>query len=270
MTKVFIVRHGATKMNAQAGVSVDKERGWSDVPLTTEGRLEAQKAGIKLRGKGIEHISSSNLHRAQETAVTIGHHLGIHPKFDHDLRPWNLGDLTGKDMKQAQPEMEKHARETPDIPVPGGESFNKFVSRAAGGVARHLHRSNGGRNLLVTHHRVERLLHSLRPDDTVDLNEFFKDGDPPGGVMTMDLDERQLQRLGARNSGSPSPRTPGRADPRQQSAAIQDPTDHRSHALAIGGAHHLHKAGHITKAERDRLQKKARAAMVMRAALRPE
>ena len=80
MTKVFIVRHGATKMNAGAGVSVDKERGWSDVPLTNEGRLEAQKAGIKLRGKGIEHISSSDLHRAQETAVTIGHHLGVHPK----------------------------------------------------------------------------------------------------------------------------------------------------------------------------------------------
>src|SRR6266481_409899 len=87
MTRVFIVRHGATRMNDAGGVSVDRERGWSDVPLTKEGRQEGQRAGIKLRGKGIEAIVASDLARSHETAVIIGNLVGVKPQFSHELRP---------------------------------------------------------------------------------------------------------------------------------------------------------------------------------------
>ena len=332
MTKFYLVRHGATKMNKTDATSVDKERGWSDVPLTAEGRAEAQKAGLKLRGRGIEHMESSDLNRARETARTIGSHIGVKPKFTRDLRPWNLGDFTDKDLKQVQPKMEDYARNKPDQPVPGGESFNRFVGRVLPAVAKHIDTAKGRRSLLVSHHRVERLLSSLRPDGSIDHNEFFKDGDPPGGVMTFDMDPKHLRDAASnygrttsppsrgsrrRGPGASAPRTqtpendvrqrgiprgtppspatpPGPAErplspgmasrgnlqaatnssasqltPKNAAKPLPGVADKRHHSLSMGGLHHLLKAGHITPEEHGRLSKKVRAAMVMRAALRP-
>ena len=47
-----------------------------------------------------------------------------------ELRPWNLGDLSGQtvdDKKLAY--MKSMERDAPNQPVPGGESFNDFVGR---------------------------------------------------------------------------------------------------------------------------------------------
>lgn len=116
---VYIVRHGATKLNNQTDLSVDRERGWSNVPLTAEGRREAQSAALKLRSKHIEVIVSSDLERAKQTAQIIGRVLGIKPTFCGNLRPWNLGDLTGKRMDEAKPQIEAYAKK-PDEPGAGG------------------------------------------------------------------------------------------------------------------------------------------------------
>src|SRR6266436_4759907 len=170
MTRVFIVRHGATKMNDAGGVSVDRERGWSDVPLTKEGRQEGQRAGIKLRGKGIEAIVASDLARSHETAVIIGNLVGVKPQFSHELRPWNLGSLAG--------------------------------------VAKAIRQAKGMKLLIVTHHRVERLLcgwdKAGQTDGKIDLNCFFQKGDPPGGIIEMNLNDKQLS---ASHSNSSSLRT---------------------------------------------------------------
>jgi len=256
-------------MNDAGGVSVDRERGWSDVPLTKEGRQEGQRAGIKLRGKGIEAIVASDLARSHETAVIIGNLVGVKPQFSHELRPWNLGSLTGKEMSEAQPVMEKYARQNPDKPVPDGESFNDFKNRALAGVAKAIRQAKGMKLLIVTHHRVERLLcgwdKAGQTDGKIDLNCFFQKGDPPGGIIEMNLNDKQLS---ASHSNSSSLRTetddPVNFRERGAKTSSEDP---RHHSLAIGGAHHLHMAGHITKKQRDDYQKAARSHL-MRAALR--
>src|SRR5215469_6722522 len=116
----YIVRHGKTRLNDETSASVDRERGWSDVPLTPEGRQEAKAAALKLKSKGIEAIVSSDLNRAKETANIIGGILGIKPEFSFELRPWNLGDLTGRVMKEAKPQICAYAKK-PEEKVPGGE-----------------------------------------------------------------------------------------------------------------------------------------------------
>lgn len=273
MTKFYLVRHGATRMNKQSGVSVDRERGWSDVPLTAEGRAEAQKAGLKLRGKGIEHVSASNLARAAETARTIGHHIGVKPHLEHDLRPWNLGDLTGQEMSRAKPQMENYARNRPDEPVPGGESFNQFKSRGLRAVAKHIRGASNDRSLLVSHHRIERLLSSLKPNGDTDFNKFFEDGEPPGSIQEFDFDPKQLERFGARvkrpSHGSSELPSQDDADAvAAQRGATPGEIPPHHHALALGGAHHLAKAGYITPEEHKRIQKRVRSALLMRASLR--
>ena len=192
---IYIARHGATELNGESGVSVDRERGWSDVPLTEEGRQEAEKAGGKLKSKGIEAIVSSDLVRACQTAKIIGDVLGIKPSFSSKLRPWNLGDLTGKPMTQARPQIATYARD-PDERVKGGEPFNKFKRRAFDGIAEAISKHRGKTLLLVAHHRVERLIAAWERagqpiEHALDLRTFLAKGDPPGAIITLKT-HRQL------------------------------------------------------------------------------
>jgi broad specificity phosphatase PhoE len=192
---IYIVRHGATKFNAGASISVDRERGWSNVPLTEEGREEARKAGAQLKGKGLSAIVSSDLVRAKDTAQIIGKIIGLKPEFSFKLRPWNLGDLTGQDMKEAKPQIAASTR-TPDKAVAGGESFNAFKMRAFQGIDEAV-RKHPDPLLIVCHHRVERLISGWckagePPSHAINLNTFLEDGDPPGGIIILHTSEAAL------------------------------------------------------------------------------
>lgn len=187
-----IVRHGATRMNAKAGVSVDRERSFSNIPLTREGREEAEEAARKLQGKGIRLVRCSDLERAVETAQIISGVLKVDYKPSRKLRPWNLGTFTGKLMKDVTPQIAEYAKSKPDVPVPEGESFNAFRSRAFEGIAQFADDDA----LLVTHHRVERLLAAWNKagqpiSHAIDIAEFLKTGDQPGGIITLKT-HRQL------------------------------------------------------------------------------
>ena len=118
---IYIVRHGATKLNNQTDLSVDRIRGWADVPLAEEGRKEAKSAGLKLKAKGVEAIVASSLSRARETAEIIGKIVGVKPTTSDGLRPWNLGEFTGKSTKEVLPEMADYVHNKPDEAVPKGE-----------------------------------------------------------------------------------------------------------------------------------------------------
>jgi|SRR5882672_1946119 len=200
---IYIVRHGATKFNAEAGVSVDRERGWSDVRLTEEGRQEARKAGAALKSKGLTAIVSSDLERAKETAQIIGGIIGIKPEFSFKLRPWNLGDFTGEDLKEANPQICAYAK-TADKPVPGGESFNAFKMRAFQGVDEAV-RKHPDPLLIVCHHRVERLIAGWckagePASHAINLNTFLEQGDPPGGIIILHTSEAALGGKGGDSS----------------------------------------------------------------------
>jgi broad specificity phosphatase PhoE len=191
--KVWIVRHGETKMNNDSDRSEDRIRGWSDVPLTDEGRETASAAGKQLKSAGIEIIFTSDLVRAEETAKIIGRIVGLAPITTKKLRPWDLGELTGATTKTALPKIAQYVCDTPDKPVPQGESFNSFCARAFEGLADCLSRANGRKLLIVTHHRVERLLEAWdvagQPSDHhIDIKTFLDKGDPPGHVESLKID----------------------------------------------------------------------------------
>jgi broad specificity phosphatase PhoE len=192
---IYVVRHGKTKFNGEAGISCDRERGWSDVPLTAEGREEARKAGAALKSKGLTAIVSSDLVRAKETAQIIGKIIGIKPEFSFKLRPWNLGDLTGMDMEKANPQIAAGTK-SPDKPVKGGESFNAFKTRAFQGLEEAV-RKHSDPLLIVCHHRLERLIAGWvkagePPSHAINLNTFLEQGDPPGGIIILHTSEAAL------------------------------------------------------------------------------
>src|SRR5450631_1645280 len=87
--KLYVVRHGKTKLNKSSTNGVDRIRGWLDVPLTTEGKREACDVADKLEGLEIDHIYYSNLKRAKTTADIIAEEFP-EAKIDGSqaFRPW--------------------------------------------------------------------------------------------------------------------------------------------------------------------------------------
>src|SRR5258708_27938489 len=153
---IYVIRHGQTDMNQDDATSVDRIRGWANVPLNDKGRQDAVKTGQQLKSAGIRSIITSDLGRAAETADIIGKILGVAPQLSHKLRPWNLGDLTGSDTKDAIPVIAQHVQ-NPEVPVPDGESFQVFHNRAFQGIDEAV-QNNPAPVAIVTHHRNERLL----------------------------------------------------------------------------------------------------------------
>ncbi len=197
---IYVVRHGATKLNNQTDLSEDRIRGWANVPLSSEGIAEAHKAAADLLGMDVDVVISSDLRRAADTAEIIGQTIHVPVQLTPLLRPWNLGDLQGQSTKHALPIIEKFVLNAPDQSVPGGESFHQFTRRASRGLQQALSISGDKTPCIVTHHRDERFFCAWRdkgfpPDFSIKLSTFLQKGEAPGAVMPFDI---PLDRLFAR------------------------------------------------------------------------
>lgn len=183
----WVGRHGPTMLNGEgSATSVDRERAWSQCPLTAEGAEISREMALKLRDKGIGAICCSDLARAQESAEIIGNILGLEPRSSTKLRPWGLGVLTDKPMSIAGPRIAAYAK-TPDREVTEGESFNQFKRRAFQGLYEAIAKHPGKTVLVVSHLRMDSLLRAWQAAGQpihhgVDVEAFLRKGEPPGGI----------------------------------------------------------------------------------------
>lgn len=190
---LLIVRHGATKLNNQTDMSEDRIRGWSNVPLSSEGIAEAHQAAADLAQYEPEIIFSSDLERALMTAQIIANSCHCPLQSTPILRPWNLGKMQGQVTKTALPIIQRFVCDAPDQPVPEGESFSQFKDRALVRGLPYLVQAIGEKTaLLVTHHRDERLYFAWRdagfpPDFKIHLPTFLQKGESPGAVLPFEV-----------------------------------------------------------------------------------
>ena len=86
---IYLIRHGADD-NTRLG-------GWSDAELSPIGIEQVRHASEKISSGDydIQHIFSSDLPRAKESAVIIAEKLGLYVTFIRDFRETNNGDLAG-------------------------------------------------------------------------------------------------------------------------------------------------------------------------------
>lgn len=94
--EVYLVRHGKTVFN-----TTGRLQGWSDSPLTPEGRRVAERLGRGLAGRGIRFDAafSSTAPRAAETARIILEHSGqsqLALTQLPDLREYCFGGFEGE------------------------------------------------------------------------------------------------------------------------------------------------------------------------------
>jgi broad specificity phosphatase PhoE len=186
MPKLSVIRHGATDMN-----DAQQIRGWSDTPLNAGGKQQAQQIAAHLANlpDPPTRIVTSDLGRAQETAGAITQALGLPPaQPTMGLRPWNVGQMTGMPHDSALPLMAEFVK-NPDLPTPGGESFNDFKNRFLGTIATILSQTGPQDHVgVVTHNRGERVLAAylagLNDPNHIDPAEMVGKGTDPGTLST--------------------------------------------------------------------------------------
>ena len=131
---LVLVRHGQSEWNEK-----NLFTGWRDPGLTQKGIEEAHKAGVLLRGMGIEFdvMFTSELQRAQSTGQIMLDEMNcsdLHTIRDQKLNERAYGDLTGMNKDEARAkfgEEQVHIwRRSYDTPPPGGESLKDTYDRA--------------------------------------------------------------------------------------------------------------------------------------------
>ncbi|MFC0214838.1 histidine phosphatase family protein [Paenibacillus chartarius] len=94
--KLGFVRHGTTTWNQEGRL-----QGQIDTELTEEGRRQAIRLGMSLRGGPWQGIVCSDLKRAKETAELIAGHAGIPlPGADRRLREKSFGEMEGTTLEE--------------------------------------------------------------------------------------------------------------------------------------------------------------------------
>jgi len=185
--ELWLVRHGQTPASRGRTLA-----GWTDVPLTPAGEVQAVALREVLDGERFEGVWSSDLRRAISTArLAWGE-----PTPDPRLRELGFGDLEGVAYETMAPRWQEGLLRFEGFAAPGGESFDQLRSR----VTSFLDELPGGRHLVFTHGGVVRLLAREVGED-----RFV----PTGTLLVLDWDGRRLlRRHDPQDATEPGPPVP--------------------------------------------------------------
>lgn len=143
--ELWLVRHGETVANADRRIS-----GWTNVPLTPQGILQAKAVRAKLNGTQFESVWSSDLQRAIDTARFAYGAATV----DARIREMHFGDMEDVFWEEADPALTKALLAFEGFSAPGGENLEQFKSR----LLNFINELRSGRHLIFTHGGVIRML----------------------------------------------------------------------------------------------------------------
>jgi probable phosphoglycerate mutase len=156
MTEVIIIRHGETHWNTE-----HRLQGWQDTDLNDVGLEQAHALAQRLAhehhkgNRPIDHVYSSDLKRAFQTAQTVATAVGLEVRVEPGIRERNFGVLEGVKFNKMFDEQPEAAaiwqRRQPDEDLPQGESLQTLHNRAIQAVNEMVSRHNEGRIVVVTH-----------------------------------------------------------------------------------------------------------------------
>ncbi len=145
--EIVLVRHGETEWSRTL-----RHTGRTDVPLTDEGRRQAEIVGRALHGRRFELVLTSPLQRAAETCRLAG--FGAEAQACDDLCEWDYGDYEGRTTAEIREEVPGWTLFTGG--VPNGETAAEVGDRADRVLAEAS--AANGDVLLFAHGHVLRIL----------------------------------------------------------------------------------------------------------------
>jgi len=152
VTRLFLVRHGATSHSAE-----DRFAGSTDIDLSTEGREQVRRLAQRLADDRVRAVYSSPLRRTVDTATILGAPHGLEPVTRDALREISHGRWEGlrrAEVEQRFPEEYAAWEEDPFTFAPqGGESGLDVMARALPGI-REIVVAHEGQNVIVVSHKA--------------------------------------------------------------------------------------------------------------------
>src|SRR5436190_5659552 len=161
VTRVFLVRHGATVLSAE-----DRFAGVTDVELSNEGREQARRLAERLSEEKIAAVYASPMGRTAETARILAAPHDIDVQTRDGFREISHGHWEGmkrRDVEEKFPqEMAEWEKDPYTFAPAGGESGLAVTARALPALID-LVREHPGENILVVCHKatIRLLLSSL-------------------------------------------------------------------------------------------------------------
>jgi probable phosphoglycerate mutase len=127
-TRIIAIRHGETSWNVDTRI-----QGHLDIPLSANGRWQAERLASALKEEPLAAIYASDLTRAWETAQYVGRAHGMEVTKEIGLRERGFGDFEGKTFAEIEallPEQSLRWRKRdPEFSPAGGESLVALRSR---------------------------------------------------------------------------------------------------------------------------------------------
>ncbi len=143
------MRHGETEWNATR-----RYQGRSDIPLSREGRAQAQALSTALRDHQFDAVYASDLRRAIETSRVIAEAHGLDVQTDPRIREFDFGEwegLTWAEIIERWPQFAEQGATAAKLYHPeGGERFEDVCARVQS-FLDDLGRTSYEHVLVVTH-----------------------------------------------------------------------------------------------------------------------
>jgi probable phosphoglycerate mutase len=143
--RLILVRHGQSTYNAESRL-----QGQADPPLSDAGRQEAELLRPALAPVEPDHVVTSDLRRARETAALLGY---PDARPDPRFREINVGEWAGRSLEEFPKTSEAAWRGGP-LKAPDGESWDELQARVGGALDELI--AEGGTWLVVCHGGVVR------------------------------------------------------------------------------------------------------------------
>jgi len=149
-TTITLVRHGETSWNA-----LGKFQGSSDIELSNEGKQQALYLRERFLNK-IDHIYTSPLKRARQTAEIICQGSNITPMVASDLKEINFGDWEGLTREEIEANFSEkfieYKNDEINGPLCGGDLSLKKASIRAENAILEIAKRHQGENVIIVAH----------------------------------------------------------------------------------------------------------------------
>src|SRR5438876_11467300 len=157
-TVLYLLRHGATAANLSDPPRLQGRR--RDPALAPLGVRQAELTRDFLAVRAVDHVYTSPLLRALQTAEIIAAPHGLTPLVRAELTECDIGRWEGMDWGAIRDQDADSYRKFMANPAafgyPEGESFAEVFERAGRGLEEILHRHAGASVLVVSPHVVKR------------------------------------------------------------------------------------------------------------------
>jgi broad specificity phosphatase PhoE len=142
----LLIRHAHSTLNVEGRVNGDPA---VSVPLTPEGRAEAERLGRELAQLPVDLCVHTRFARTRETAAAVLGDRDVPHLEEPLLDDIDVGDLEGETIEAYRAWKREHSRSDP---FPGGESLDDAARRYARAFRRLVERPEG--SVLVVCHEI--------------------------------------------------------------------------------------------------------------------